>query len=363
MKKSNKFVLGLVLSAGVIGCFGTAFALYENKTDAKDFSIGIGSVVSHTESDDNINYKFGAIATYSDATCETEFTGKLNPDNNKVYVKIPLSFDYTKSATTSAQDTVVGHLKVQVDIAESVAKNTTVSAKLTGYDKNGEGQTVSTYFTKNKMSDFFSEANYTTTAAENGYVSQTKWIDTAVDASSISCVVGIDMSSALTANGFLDLAEIDNAFKVTVDWSPYKETYAEGETWTDDNLKPTAYVRGDNSDWQCLEDYRMVPNIYHSGDLVEWQYKLLKGFTEIKVYDSSETTLASDGGWIYCRAGEKYKDDKKDSVKLDGGNASLYANNSYSIYYTRNETYTEGKDNKQGFYVKYESGTDAPAGA
>ncbi len=360
MKKTNKFILGAALTSGVIACFGTAFAAYKNL--GNDIEIGIGSVKGHTDSSDTVTYKIGTPTTYKNAVADENVvdlsTTKLSPELNKLYIKVPLSFEYaaTAEASVSAQDSAVGHLNVKVDIAKDIAaKGTTVTANLTGYKKDGDNDT---YFTTAKMNNFFSADDYKDKAstATDGFVSQSGYIDTAIDATNISCVIGIDMSSALTDTNkqFLDLANIDKAFKVTVNWSPYEndETeYASGEKWTDNKIKPTAFVRGDRSDWQLMEDYRMVPNINASKTktvndateyLVEWKYTVLKDFTKIKVYDSQEETYGNNG-WVSCRGGH-YAD--KSDVKIeDGGNAILESTDSYNVYYTRNAA------SDQGFWV------------
>lgn len=369
MKKTNKFILGAALTSGVIACFGSAFALY--KKLGTDVSIGIGSVKSHTDSSDIVTYKIGTPTTYKNSTLDDDdvidlTTAKLSPELNKLYVKVPLSFEYGTNLTTSAQDTAVGHLNVKVDIDSAIAaKGTKVTANLLGYSST-DGDT---YFTKSKMDNFFATADYSTlTAGEDGFVSQSGYIDTAVDASSISCLITIDMSSALTDDNFLDLAEITKAFNVTINWSPYQtEAYSTGESWTDAKLAPTAFVRGDRSDWQTMEDYRMVPNIDAAKSktvdgatdyLVEWKYTLLKDFSTIKVYDSSESVLKDDGGWIYCRGGTY--DEAGTAVDVTGGNAKLDKNSSYNVYYTRDQVYNADY-NQQGFYVEWKSTTTTGA--
>jgi hypothetical protein len=336
MKKMNKFVLGLAFTSIIVGSFGTAFALYKNTTNASDMSIGIGTVQSHTESTDNVTYKIGTTEMYSNEalTTKIESNAKLSPDLNKVYVKVPLSFEYGETKTTSKQDTALGRFKVKVEINESIAKKgATVGASLKGYSKaTVDNAEYDTYFTKNKMSDFFATTySETTTSVE-------KHIDTAVDASNIYCVITIDLSTALSESNFYDVAEISNAFTVTLNWGGYDSSYTD----FDSNLVPTAYIRGDLSDWKNLEDYQMVPNINAAYDIVEWKYKLLKGFSKIKVYDSSETQLSTNG-WIPCRGVDK----DSGATKETDGNATLDKEKSYDIYYTRNETYTD----KQGFYV------------
>ncbi len=354
MKKTNKFILGAALTSGVIACFGAAFATY--KKLGSDISIGIGEVKGHTDSSDVVTYKIGTPTTYKSNSFDEDnkidlTTTKLSPELNKLYINVPLSFEYGDNLVTSAQETAVGHLNVKVDIDSAIAaKGTTVTANLKGYSK--DGGTKETYFTTAKMNNFFSSKNYNDSelTVVDGFVSQSGYIDTAVDVSNISCVICIDMSSALsdTDKAFLDLANIAKAFKVAINWSPYQETaYSTGESWTDAKLAPTAYVCGDRSDWQTMEDYRMVPNINaskvnaSSEYLVEWKYTVLKDFSTIKVYDSKETVYGDT--WLRCRGGH-LKDGTNVSID-DYGNATLDSTDSYNVYYTRNAT------SDQGFWV------------
>ncbi len=362
MKKTNKIILGTALASGVVACFGSAFALYKKTADK--INIGIGEVSGHTDSTDEVKYLIKTITAYktkgSDGTLSDSVdltTSKLSPDLNKVYLDVPLSFEYGANSTAPVQAAALGHLNVTVDIASDIAvKGATVTANLTGYSK--DGGTAETYFTKYKMNNFFATKNYSEITAENGFATQSGYIDTAIDTSNIHCIIGIDMSTALTDGNAVALAEISNAFKVTVNWSPYQEgNYSTGESWADDNIKPTAYVRGDRSDWQCMEDYRMVPNIGASKTnttntttetvyLVEWTYKLLKEFTQMKVYDSQETQYADI--WVSCRGG-KYADGTDVKITTDG-NAILSDTDSYNVYYVRN---TNGTNNvEKGFWVQ-----------
>ena len=361
MNKKNKILLGIALTSGVVASFSTAYALYENKTNASDFSIGIGSIASHTDSKDNVTYKFGEIKTYSNEGLTTELgTTKLSPKQNKVYIKVPLSFEYGETQTTSPQNSALGRFSVTVDIENKLAYcGAKVSAQLKGYSKGkgddgDDGSLQETYFTTNKMIDFFGttysyQKDGNTVGnindVESGYTSVTKFIDTAVDAKNIYCVITIDFSSGLKDDCFFDLADITNAYKVTLNWGQYKDTYSD----FDSDLIPTAYVRGDLSSWKDLADYQMVPNINKAYNIVEWEYKLLKGFSKIKVHDSRETTLSST--WIPCRGFDNGAGVSKDSV----GNAILDKSKSYHIYYTRNETYS----NKQGFYVGLEEDSNS----
>ena len=342
MKKYNKLVVSLVLGASVVATFGTAFALYKNVEGAKDYSIGIGSVQSHTDSSDLVTYKIGTLGAYSDDTLTKELTkdDKLSPDVNKVYLKVPLSFEYSENLTqASAQNSVVGRFSVTVNVEDSLAKaGAKVSANLKGYDYNPrEKKSVTTYFTKNKMDDFFN-----TTYSET-VTSVTKYIDTAIDASSIYCVVTLDFSSALTKENYLNYAEITKAFDVSLSWSAYNSsTISDFES----DMKPNAYVIGDLTDWKDFEDYALVPNIWSSKtDYVEWQYEILKGFSLIKVHDlgTSETDK-----FISCRG-----TNSKTASQVDDGygayNAKLNKDNGYTIYYVRNAS--GGVENPKGFWV------------
>ena len=339
MKKYNKLVVSLVLGASVVATFGTAFALYKNVEGAKDYSIGIGSVQSHTDSDDNVTYKIGTLAAYKDDALSNAYgeNEKLSPDSSKVYLKVPLSFEYKKTETTSAQETAVGRFSVSVTVNDKIAAITDgakVEAKLVGYNKvTKDGSEQVTYFTSHKLD------NFVTGTFGSDKKTITGFIDTAVDASSIYCVVTLDFSSACsTADNYLAVAEVEKAFTASLSWSPYD---ASKMSDFDTNLIPSAYVRGDKSDWKSYSDYQMVPNINAAYDIVEWHYKLLKDFSKIKVYDANETVL-SGGGWIKA----------KDGVATDSeGNATLNKDKSYNVYYTRNETYTY----KQGFYVEVAS--------
>ncbi len=333
MKKYNKLVISLVLGASVVATFGTAYALYTNKVNAKDYTIGIGSVESHTDSTDEVTYKLGTVKAYkADTLADTDAINadtKLSPEVNKVYLKVPLTFEYGKTETTSAQDSVVGRFKVDVTVDEKIAKITDgakVEAKLVGYQQNGN---TDTYFTANKLSNFFTGTFSSEKKTLSGF------IDTAVDKTSIYSVITLDFSTAFNDTNYLNVAELTSAFSVSLSWSAYSTSMEDFDT----NLIPSAYVRGDKSDWKSLEDYAMVPNINAQYDIVEWQYKLLKGFSKIKVFDANETKL-NDNGWIKC----KYVDG---ATKESDGNATLDKTKSYTVYYTRNEDVTD----KQGFSV------------
>lgn len=348
MKKMNKFIVAASLTAGVIGCFGAAFALY--KKAESPLNIGIGKVTTHGDSTAVINYSFGdGVTAYKDETLKNTISLKdnvISPEINKVYLKVPLQFKYTtEDANFTSQGTTVGRFSVTVDINEKVrtAGDVVVGAKLCGYEKvtiTGDDQQnydVDTYFTAEKTKNFFDTTfnNETTTKV-------TKYIDTAVDKTSIYCVISIDMSAAMTDDNYkyYDLVnelKTGNAFDVSLNWEGYKSTLANFDT----KLVPNAYVRGDYSDWGIREGYQMVPNIKGRVNIgsddknwewgVEWTYKILKNFSVIKVYDESDT-LVNDSGWVYCRgvaAGSG-------ATKEDNGNATLDSTKTYNIYYKRN---------------------------
>lgn len=360
MKKRNKFILPLVLGAGVIATFGASYALYQSKTNAADFSIGIGSVQSYTDSDKNVTYKIGTVNSYKYAEGEWATWGddKLNPTYSKVKVNVPLSFEYDKGVV--AQSSVVGRFTVEVTLNDKIplgsdgSNNTLsvgVSAKLVGYDTkayeatNAEANTTSsysTYFTQNKMHDFF---NTTFNSSENR--SAEHYIDTAVDKDNISCDIELDFSNSIKDSNFYDISELASAFSISLKWECYKSTL---DTF-DSVLKPDAFIVGDANGWTYLKDekelndYRMVPNLYgKSTDKVEWMYENLTGFGAIKVRDLSSTVSFSGGNettWIGCRGGAM------DSIDSDY-NAKLNADNSYSIYNVRNGTTA---DVDKGFWV------------
>ena len=349
MKKKNKFLLGAAFACGVVASFGSAYALYLNNSSAGDISIGIGSVATHTDSTtDTLTYSIGDVVAYKDSVADGNAielsTAKLSPSLNKVVLKAPLSFSYSYSAnvkSASAQDYAVARVSVNVTIDKTLAAIKTekdnadtvkVSAQLAGYQKasvtnNGTTTLEDTYFTTNKVADFISS---TTSADDSGNTVYSGTLDTAIDASSIYCLITIDMSSTITAANFLSLAEITSAFKVTLDLGSF-DTSA-----TDANLTPSAYIRGDRSDWKSFTDYRMVPNVNHAGNEVEWTYKLLNGFSMIKVYDENNTS----GAWVSCRG-----TNATGCTAQSDGNASLKNNRSYDVYYTRNAA------SNPGFYV------------
>ena len=345
MKKVNKLVLSLVLGVGVVGAFSASYALYQNKTSAQDFSIGIGEVKSYTDSEDTITYSVGTVAFKkysSDELVDWGDSDLLSPDLNKIVVQVPLSFKYSANLTAAAaQDYALGRLSVSASVNENIPEGTKVSAKLVGYSKAGDNKDQATYFTENKMSNFLgtkgSDEKYPSdvTFSSKGASAITGYIDTAIDTSNIYCQIEYDFSASITANNFFDLAELDKAFEVSVTWNGYKSEY-DGTTYEafDTNLKPDAFIRGDLSNWEDFDDYRMVPNINHAGTDVEWMYKLLKGFSQIKVYDGSSKTANK---WIGCRG----TNSKSVSFSSDF-NAVLTKENSYNIYYVRNATSDKG---------------------
>ncbi len=349
MKKKTKLALGAALACGVVASFGSAYALYVNNSSAGDIDIGIGSVATHTDSTtDALTYSIGDVVAYNGSVEDENVindlsSAKLSPSLNKVVLKVPLSFSYSASlSSASAQDYAVARVGVNVTIDKTLAaikdkdndnKDTVkVSAQLAGYQKasvtnNGTASLEDTYFTLNKVADFISA---TTSTDDSGNTVYSGTLDTAIDASSIYCLITIDMSSTITETNFLSLAEISSAFKVTLDLGSF-------DTSTSDaNLIPSAYIRGDRSDWKSFTDYRMVPNVNHAGNEVEWTYKLLNGFSMIKVYDENNTS----GAWVSCRG-----TNTTDCTVQSDGNAKLNNKLDYTVYYTRNAS------SDPGFYV------------
>lgn len=340
MKKMNKFIVAASLTAGVVGCFGAAFALY--KKAESPLNIGIGKVTTHGDSTAVINYSFGdGVTAYKDETLKNTISLKdnvISPEINKVYLKVPLQFKYTtEDANFTSQGTTVGRFSVTVDINEKVrtAGDVVVGAKLCGYTQNSDG--LDTYFNTVKSGEFFD-----TTFNKDTKKAVTKYIDTAVDKTSIYCVISIDMSAAMTDDNYkyYDLVnelKTGNAFDVSLNWEGYKSTLTDFDT----KLVPNAYVRGDYSDWGIREGYQMVPNIKGRVNIgsddnnwewgVEWTYKILKNFSVIKVYDESDT-LVNDSGWVYCRGVKE----GSGATKEDNGNATLDSTKTYDIYYKRN---------------------------
>lgn len=338
MKNKNKLVASLIIGASIVASFGTAFALYQNFEDDGKINIDIGTVDSHTDSKDAVTYTLGAAEFYKDSTLENSVgSEKLSPDLNIVYVKVPLGFKYNDGSTVAQQESMIGRFTSTVTIDNAlIGKGVKVSANLTGY-----GETT-TYFTTNKTIDLYKSNG--TLGAEVSSVSG--HVDTAVTASGISCVFKLDFSAAIKAEDYITsgLTEIEKAFNISLSWVPYSSTLSD----FDKNLTPTAYIRGDNSDRQSLEDYQMVPNIEHEGDEVEWKYKLLKGFTSMKVFDSLDTVI-NDNGWVPLRG---YDATSGLTCEL-GGNATLNKETSYDIFYVRNAN--ADREGRRGFWVNKSS--------
>lgn len=334
MKNRNKLVTSLIIGASIVASFGTAFALYENFEDDGKINIDIGSVDSHTDSKNFVKYTLGDAEFYKDSALENSVgSDKLSPDLNVVYVKVPLGFEYNENCTVAQQESMIGRFSSTVTINNAlIGKGVVVSANLTGYgDKT-------TYFTTNKTINL-----YKTNGVLGSEVSSvSSFIDTAITASGISCVFKLDFSAAIKADTYISsgLTELTKAFDISLSWVPYSSSLEDFDT----NLKPSAYIRGDNSDWQSLEDYQMVPNMEHEANEVEWKYKLLKGFTSIKVFDELDTVI-NNYGWIPLRG---YGEDSGLTCET-GGNAILDKDTSYDIFYVRNANPDSG--GKRGFWV------------
>ncbi len=366
MKTKNKILLGIAAASGVVASFGAAFALYIKPTEGSKIGIGIGTVMSYTPSSDAVKYNFGGgitaykpdeKGTQSSDTYGTE--DKLNPKNNKVFIKAPLSFEYTyndgQSTLTagSEQTYAAGTLKVKVDVNSSIAKvgDVVVTAELGGYDYGGTITADKNYFMAKKQGNKFIDTTFNSSSEST---SVTNYIDTGVaNDKKQYCLVTLDFSAAFkdtnddgdTNDNFLNISDISNAFTVTFNWGDYNfdkssdrsANNTKGYTVLDKNLDPNVYIRGDKSSWKDFGEYRMVPNLKNDNtygtcgaEYVEWMYKDLTGFSKIKVKDNS---IASDdtGGWI------SYGGNNVTGVTTeDGGNASLTKDGyKYEVYYVR----------------------------
>ena len=321
MKNKHKFLLSLALSAGVIATFGASYALYKNASKALPFNITIGDIQTHTDSQKNLNYSIGTISSfkYDNGSWAEWGDDKLNPTYNKVKISVPLSFEYD-SGFTFKQKYVSGTFSVSVSLNEDIPTGTKVSANLTGYSEVDSAPTTN-YFISGKQGDFFN------TTFSQGDSAVTKYIDTAIDSSHIKCEIILDFSTSITEDNFLDLAELDSAYNVTLNWGVYDAT---GRSDADTNLKPDAYIVGDMSDWDMYEDYALVPNLASSKTVVEWMYTGLKGASLVKVRDLSSTISwndSDDATWVGCRNA---------TFKQDNGNAKIDKDTSYDVYYLRN---------------------------
>lgn len=375
MKTKNKILLGLATTSGVVASFGAAYAIYVSPKVGKTFNIGIGTVKTYTQTDDKVTYSFGDIELFKNETCaegDKIDSPKLSPDLNKVYLKAPLSFSYNGDLTNPnavKQDYMLGTLKVSVTLDSSIANlgNATVSAKLQGYDTIIDGTGVSeTYFTAHKQDDFFSSNNNTFSSDK---ITLEADIGTAIDASSIYCVIGLDLSSTIKDDEFVDVAGIAEAFKVSLSWGEYTTT---GVTNADSQLNPDLWITGGMNDWttKMNNDFRLVPNLkaqYYaeksSSDTkttktdgyaarVEWMYKGLTTFNRLKVYDN---TLDENAKWISCRNPTTEETGNKGVKSESDGNAVLTIQDGYAydVYYKRGAI----ADNVKNFWVSA-SGTN-----
>lgn len=336
MKRSNKLILSLALGSTVVATFGTAFALYKSGFDDSTV-INIGTVQTNTDTAGNINYLINTpTSTYykwdSVAGTGEEVTDAtaLSPDVNRVMINAGLSFEYESGYQGAKQLTTIGRFTVTVALNENIPDGTNVYARLKGYD-SVVTQGTSTYFTVNKQSDFLKEE-----AITQGSTTVSGYIDTAVEASGISCDITLDFSNSITDDKFFDIAELTNAYNVTLKWEPYNSNLPE----FDSNLVPNVYIRGDKASWtENLEAYAMVPNIRSAAvqdntKKVEWYYKGLTGFNLAKVYDGS-----LDNPWIDCRGTNA----TGASVTEDGNNNIKFTNieSDYEVYYVRGGTDTD----------------------
>ena len=342
MKRSNKLILSLALGSTVVATFGTAFALYKSGfNDSK--TITIGTVHTNADTEGTIHYIINTpTSTYykwdsgTDTGSEVAGATALSPDVNRVMINAGLSFEYESGYSGAKQLTTVGRFTVTVALNEKIPEGTNVYARLKGYD-SVVTQGTSTYFTENKQSDFLKEE----TIAQ-GSTAVSGYIDTAVEVSGISCDITLDFSNSITDANFLDIAELTNAYNVTLKWEPYSSTLSE----FDSNLVPNVGIRGDKASWaENLEAYVMVPNIRSAAEKdstkkVEWYYKGLTGFNLAKVYDGG-----LDSPWIGCRG----TDATRASVTEDGNANIKFTNleNKYDVYYVRGGTDTDDV----GFWV------------
>ncbi len=299
----------------------------------------------------------------------------MTPKVNNIYIKAPLSFEYRPPLSESAeQPYAVGTLKVSVSINTSILAqgSVTASAKIKGYSKVGSNKDQDTYFTAAKSGNFFSaglsSGEYpavtfdkisTETESGTGFTTVTHYIDTAIEKDVQYCSINLNFSEAITDATYLNIAEITNAFKVTLSWGNYDTSTVRNGADLDKNMNPEVYVRGNTNDWKNSNDYRMVPNVNgklkkdsSQNYLVEWMYKDLANFDEIKVYDD---TLSGEDStkWISCR---NKKNDKPGVTPTDSGNAELTkAGYKYHVYYVRGGTATDNT----GFFVDSESTSTA----
>ena len=385
MKAKNKILLGVSAASGVIASFGAAIALYKNASNAADLNIGIGAVESYTQSLGNLNYSFGDISFYSDEECTTKFKKgaddiddtslKLTPTVNNIYIKAPLSFGYQPPLTDSPeQPYAVGTLKVSVSINTGILEqgSVTASAKIKGYPKTGENSDQDTYFTAAKSGNFFTAGlsnneypvvtfnkDSTKTESGTGFNTVTHYIDTAIEKDTQYCAINLDFSKAITDDTYLDIAEITDAFKVTLSWGDYDTSTERNNADIDNKMNPKVYVRGNTNEWTSSNDYRMVPNVKgalktdtSNNYLVEWMYDDLVNFDEIKVYDDT-LDGADEKKWISCR--NSNETGKKDGVTTtDGGNAQLTKEGyKYDVYYVR------GATSDAGFLVESEAASSS----
>ncbi len=341
MKKYNKLILSLVLGAGVVATFGASYALYKNIENAEDKTITIGSVLSRGETTGNVNYSFDTVKSYIYDVSNTSFVDldtaeqKLSPMYNQIKIVAPLTFAYESSVSAFEQSYALGRLSVSISIDKALPAGTKAYAYLTGYSGSDDGSTTNTYFYTNKRQDFFN-TTFTTSTDESSNPTNTlvsKFIDTAIPKTGISCEIVIDFGDSITSSNFLNLAELSSAYNVTLNWGGYKSSYTDFDT----NLIPTAYIAGTHSNWEDWQQYELVPNVVHAGNEVEWMYTKLTNSSLLKIHD------------VYKNSWVAYNDSGSNNVSIaSDGNVSVDKVISYDLYYTRGS----GSDNSgYKFYI------------
>ncbi len=338
MKKLHKLILSFLLAIPVIASFRISYALYSNQNDVDPITISIGTFQTFTNSDNYINYLIDTSRIekqkYNGSSWETWDDGeKISSTINKIKYIVPLSFEYKSdgSYSGSVQSYALGRLQVKLSlINENLSAGTTASAKLTGYYGT-------TYFTANKQNNFLSTISF-----EEGSQSTSGFIDTAIDAKSISCEIELDFSSSVTNSASY---QVSSLYNINVIWGKIYSDDSNTTIYTDfdPKLKPTTYIRGDANNWSDNENYRLVPNIFGGSSCeIEWMYIGLTGMSQMKVYDGF------DQSWYYSN-------DFTSSNDLNKGNDdNMYLNSSkkYDIYFTRYRDASTGNyNNNYKFYI------------
>jgi hypothetical protein len=280
-------------------------------------SLKVGSI-SRSSTDSAItDAKLSTAASiYTDEACTTAFDGDL-ATAKKVYVKLPLSFETITSGGRSDQDSALGRLTLNIDLNGKLASSAKVYAQLKGYTKG--------WFQHYMLGKFIDTTG--TSKISNHSVSGT--MDTAIDASSIYALVTLDFSNADATT----LGHVTSAFNISVNWS----AYGSNMTGFSDSIKPVAYIIGDKSGWNLSssEIYQMTPNIFsekkvNDENVVEWMYKDLTGFSELKVLHNNDGTW--DKGVNSC----SYNGVSGGSIG-SGGNAVVNGK-TCTVYYATGES-------------------------